>query len=143
MGQPLSIECWVWLDQPGKSPVLVSCGEWRGAGWFLQRLGDQWRWHVGGVDCDGGKTAVGRWVHLATIFDGQNLRLFEDGVQVAEAKGPVKTDAWPGELHIGQYSASPSDDFRVTGRIAGVKIYHRPLAAAELAEAAKKKPEKL
>ncbi|MBI5383538.1 MAG: PD40 domain-containing protein [Verrucomicrobia bacterium] len=143
LGQPLSIECWVWLDQPGKSPVLVSCGEWRGAGWFLQRLGERWRWHVGGVDCDGGKTAVGRWVHLAAIYDGQNLRLFEDGAQVAEAKGPVKTDAWPGELHIGQYSASPGDDFRVTGRIAGVKIYHRPLAAAELAEAAKKKPEKL
>jgi len=122
--------------------VLVSCGEWRGAGWFLQRLGERWRWHVGGVDCDGGKTATGGWIHLAGIFDGQNLRLFENGVAVAEAKGPVKMDAWPGELHLGQYSASPGDDFRVTGRIAGVKIYHRPLAAAELAEAVRSKPGK-
>lgn len=142
LGQPLSVECWVWLDQAGKSPVLVSCGEWRGAGWFLQRLGERWRWHVGGVDCDGGKPVVGRWFHLAAIYDGQNLRLCEDGVVVAEAKGPVKTEAWPGELHIGQYSAKPGDDFRVTGRIAGVKIYHRPLAGAELAEAIKTMPEK-
>jgi hypothetical protein len=143
LGQPLSIECWVRFDQPGKSPVLVSCGEWRGAGWFLQRLGERWRWHVGGVDCDGGKTAVGRWIHLATTFDGRDLRLFEDGVLVGEAKGPVKTDAWPGDLHIGQYSAKTGDEFQVTGRIAGVKIYHRPLRAAEVAEAARTKPKEL
>ena len=54
----------------------------------------------------------------------------------------MKTDAWPGELHIGQYSASPGDDFQVTGRIAGVKIYHRPLATAEVTEGARTKPEK-
>ena len=91
----------------------------------------------------GGKTAVGRWVHLAATYDGQNLRLFENGVAVAEANGPVKTDVWPGQLHIGQYSAGPSEDFRVTGRIAGVKIYHRPLGASEIAEAVKTKPERL
>jgi hypothetical protein len=143
LGQPLSVECWVWLDQLGRMPVLVSCGVWQQAGWFLQRLGNQWRWHVGGIDCDGGTPVVGRWVHLVGTFDGQNLRLFEDGVPVAEAKGPVKTGAWPGELHIGQYSAGPSDDFRVTGRIAGVRIYHRPLPTVEIAGAAKAKPEKL
>jgi len=140
LGQPLSVACWVWLDQPGKSPVLVSCGEWRQAGWFLQRLGEQWRWHVGGVDCDGGKPPVGHWVHLAGTFDGKVLRLFEDGVQVAETKGAVKTDAWPGDLHIGQYSAGPSPDFQVHGRMAGVKVYHRPLAASEVAEASRTQP---
>ena len=138
--QPLSVECWLWLEQAGKSPVIVSCGEWRNAGWFLQRLGDQWRWHVGGVDCDGGKPPLGRWVHLVGTFDGKSLRLFENGVQVAEAKGDIKTDAWPGDLHVGQYSAGPTPDFQVTGRIAGVKIYHRPLSAAEISAAAKTKP---
>src|SRR5690606_18872103 len=60
--QPLSVECWVRFDAAGKMPVLVSCGVWNQSGWFLQRLGGVWRWHVGGVDCDGGQPAVGRWI---------------------------------------------------------------------------------
>jgi hypothetical protein len=141
LGQPLSVECWVWLDKPGKSPVLVSCGEWRQSGWFLQRLGETWRWHVGGVDCDGGRPATGRWVHLMGTFDGKATRLFEDGVQVAEGQGSPRTDAWPGELHLGQYSAGPADDFQVNGRIAGARIYHRALPASEAAAAAQRKPQ--
>jgi mono/diheme cytochrome c family protein len=140
LGQPLSIECWAWFDKPGKSPVLVSCGEWRQAGWFLQRLGEQWRWHVGGLDCDGGKPPLQRWVHLAGTFDGQGLRLYADGVQVAEAKGDIRTDRWPGELHLGQYSAGPGPDFQMNGRLAGLKVYHRPLTATEIADAARTKP---
>jgi hypothetical protein len=139
LGQPLSVECWVWLDQPGKSPVLASCGEWRQNGWFLQRLGGVWRWHLGGLDCDGGKTTTNQWVHLAATFDGKTARLYENGVQVSEVKGDVRTGVWPGELHIGQYSASPGPDFQVTGRMTEVKIYHRPLTPAEIAEAAKAK----
>jgi hypothetical protein len=143
LAQPLTVECWVWLDQAGKSPVLASCGEWRKAGWFLQRLGDQWRWHVGGIDCDGGKPAVGRWIHLVGVFDGKALRLFEDGIQVAETKGAVETGVWPGELLIGQYSASPGGDFQVHGRMTGVRLYHRPLHTTEIAAASKAPPESL
>ena len=62
--------------QPGRMPVVVSCGVWNQAGWFLQRLGGVWRWHVGGVDCDGGQPAEGRWMHLAAVYDGQSLRLY-------------------------------------------------------------------
>jgi hypothetical protein len=141
LGQPFAVECWIWLDKPGKSPVLASCGEWRQTGWFLQRLGECWRWHVGGLDCDGGRPALGRWVHLVGSFDGKTARLFEDGVQVAEVAGTARTDAWPGELHLGQYSAGPSEDFQVTGRLAGLKLYHRPLAGTEVAEAARTKPD--
>jgi hypothetical protein len=142
LGQPLSVECWVWLDQLGKSPVLVSCGRWREAGWFLQRLGERWRWHVGGVDCDGGQPATNRWVHLAGTFDGKTLRLFEDGVQVAENSGGVKLDAFPGDLHVGQYSGGPSEDFQVKGRITGVKVYHRPLPATEVVAISRSAPTK-
>ena len=140
LAQPISVECWAWLDQPGKSPVLVSCGEWRQTGWFLQRLGEQWRWHLGGLDCDGGPTVLGRWVHLVGTFDGTTARLFADGVKVAEAQGTPRTEAWPGELHLGQYSAGPDANFQVNGRLARLKIYHRVLAAGEIAESAKSKP---
>lgn len=141
LAQPLSMECWVWLDKPGEIPVVVSCGAWTQAGWFLQSIGGGWRWHVAGIDCDGGQSAVGRWIHLVGTFDGRLARLFQDGAQVAERAGKANATPWPGELHIGQYSAQPHPQFQVSGRIAGVKIYHRPLEAPEAAAAAKTKPQ--
>ena len=70
LGQPLSVACWVRFDQAGQMPIVVSCGLWNHAGWFLQRIGGVWRWHVGGLDCDGGQPAVGRWIHVVATFDG-------------------------------------------------------------------------
>ena len=139
--QPISVECWVRFDQPGKIPVLVSCGHWQQAGWFLQRLGGTWRWHVGGIDCDGGRPAEGRWIHLVAVCDGKTARLFEDGQLVGEQTGPVNTATWPGDLHVGQYSGTPGAEFQVTGRMTGVKIYHRPLDVEEISQAAQTRPE--
>ncbi|MFH1265672.1 MAG: LamG-like jellyroll fold domain-containing protein, partial [Planctomycetota bacterium] len=139
--QPLSVEFWVWFDEPGQIPVVVSCGEWNQGGWFMQSIGGVWRWHVGGVDCDGGKPAEKRWIHVVGTFDGRSTRLFQDGAMVAEKIGSFNTAPWPGELRVGQYSARAGAEFQVTGRIAGVKIYHRPLSDAEVAAAAQTAPQ--
>lgn len=139
--QPLSVECWVRFDAAGKMPVLVSCGVWNQSGWFLQRLGGVWRWHVGGVDCDGGQPAVGRWIHLAGSFDGRMASLYQDGQLVAEKSGSFTTAPWAGSLLVGQYSGQPGPDYQVTGAITGFNLYHRPLTKAEVAETAKQKPQ--
>jgi len=68
-------------------------------------------------------------------------RLFEDGKLVAEKPGAANTASWTGSLHVGQSSGQPGGEFQVNGRMAGVKIYHRPLGAEEVAEAAKQRPE--
>jgi hypothetical protein len=125
LGQPLSIECRVWFDEPGNMPVVVSCGSWNQAGWFLQRIGGQWRWHVGGLDCDGGQPVDKQWHHVIGTYDGRTARLYVDGKQVAEKSGPFNQTVWPGELCLGQYSAQPGPPYQVRGRIAGVKLYHR------------------
>ena len=140
LGQPIAVECWLRLEQLGKAAVVVSCGHWKQAGWFLQQLGDTWRWHVGGIDCDGGRPAAGRWVHLVGTYDGRTARLFQDGVPVAQTAGTAKITPWVGELHIGQYSAQPAAEFQVFGRISGVKIYHRLLQPSEIAEASEAPP---
>lgn len=140
LGQPLSLECWVRFDKQGKIPVVVSCGQWRSAGWFLQWIGGRWRWHVGGADCDGGRPELGRWMHVVGIYDGRGLRLFQDGQPVAETPAPVSRAVFAGPLYVGQYSGQPGPDFQVPGRIAGVKLYHRPLEPAEIVAAAKQPP---
>ena len=60
---------------------------------------------------------------------------------MAERAASVNASLWPGELHVGQYSGGPAADYQVTGRITGVKIYHRPLDAQEIAAEAKQVPE--
>ena len=137
LAQPLSVECWVRFDEPGQCPVVVSCGSWNHSGWFLQKLGNVWRWHVGGIDCDGGQPAVGRRIHIVGVYDGHALRLLQDGVQVAERSGQPNTVVWPGDLYLGQYSAAPGPQYQVQGRISGVKIYHRPIDAKEAAREGK------
>lgn len=140
LAQPLSLMCWVRVDQPGQMPVFVSCGVWNQAGWFLQRLGGQYRWHVGGVDCDGGQPATGRWLHLAAVYDGQRLKLYQDGQLVAERPAAVNPARWQGELHVGQYSGRPGAEYQVTGRIARLQLYHRPLEPEEITAEARQAP---
>lgn len=141
LGQPLSIECRVRFDAPGTMPVVLSCGAWRQAGWFLQKIGGGWRWHVGGVDCDGGRPGIGRWLHVVATFDGRTARLYQDGVEVAAKSGAFVTTPWPGDLCVGQYGAQPGPEYQVAGGIRDVKLYHRALDLDEIEAAAREKPE--
>jgi len=132
LGKAGSIECWLWIDREATMPVILCCGQYGGTGWFLQRFSGGWRWHLGGVSCDGGRPAVGRWVHLVGTFNGRQASLFQDGTQVASVAGAPNRAAWAGPLIIGQYS-SRKPDYQVTGKIAGVQIYRRALKPEEVA----------
>ena len=144
LGQRISIELWANLAAAGQMPVLVSCGHWNQAGWFLQRIGGHWRWHVGGIDCDGGKPEPSKWHHVVGTYDGQTARLYQDGRLVAEKEGAAILARWGGPLHLGQYSGGPGPAYQVTGRIRGLKVYTRALPPHDVAasfKAATPKPE--
>ena len=83
--------------------------------------------------CDGGSPAVGRWVHLVGTFDGKKARLYQDGKQVAQVDCSPSRAPYSGPLVVGQYS-SQSPAYQVQGGITGLKLYHRALRAAEVAE---------
>ncbi len=113
-------------------PVVLSCGQWQQAGWFLQRLGNQWRWYAGGLNCDGGTPVVGQWTTLTATLNGQQARLFQDGQLVAEVAGAVNRAEWSGPLYVGQYSGRPGGEYQVTGAIRNVRIFHRVLEPSEI-----------
>ena len=131
LARAFTVECRLWIDKESPMPVILSCGQYNGTGWFLQRFGGGWRWHLGGVSCDGGRGAVGRWVHLVGTFNGTRACLYQDGKQVASVDCSANRTPFSGPLVIGQYS-SQAPQYQVTGRIAGVKIYHRALKAEEV-----------
>ncbi len=127
-GPGLSVECSVRLDAAsGEMPVLVSAGHWNRAGWFLQQIGDRWRWHVGGVDCDGGtKPAPDEWVRLRATFDGRKARLYQNGELVAEVPCRPDKTPWNGPLMIGQYSGAPGPQYQVRGMMKDIVISLQP-----------------
>jgi len=127
-----ALVCRVKIVKPTKMPVIVSCGEWKKAGWYLQRIGDGWRWHLGGVDCDGGRPMTGKWTELIATFDGRTARLYQDGKLVARTAGNVNRAPWTGPLHVGQYGARVSGEYQVNGWISNVRVYSRPVTPKDV-----------
>src|SRR5680860_48386 len=74
--------------------------------------------------------AAGTWTHLATTYDNAWLRLYRNGVQVAQtaSSGAIQASALPlrigGNAVWGEYT---------DGRIDEVRIYNRALSGAEIA----------
>jgi hypothetical protein len=137
----LTVQCWVRIDKATQMPVVLACGEYMKSGWFIQRYGGGWRWHLGGASCDGGRPVVGEWVHLTAAFDGRTARLYQDGVQVA--KTDCQPDRSPADrpLIVGQYTrAGPS--YQVNGQVGDVKIYQRALSEEEIVAAFEEGPPK-
>jgi hypothetical protein len=134
----LTMQCRVKFDSVEQMPVIVSCGKWNDRGWFLQKLGGSFRWHVGGVDCDGGKPAAGKWILLACVFDGRNAKLYQDGTQVASVPCAPSQVPWRGDLFVGQYGAGPGAAYQLKGCISEVKTYRRALSAKEISTKSEK-----
>jgi glucose/arabinose dehydrogenase/chitodextrinase len=78
-----------------------------------------------------GALPLNQWTHVAGTYDGAQLRLYVNGVQVASQArtGSLEVNAFP--LRIG--GNTYSTEF-FPGRIDEVRIYNRALSAAEIAQ---------
>jgi hypothetical protein len=126
---PFSFVLEAFFDEPGQMPVLLGFGTYNGAGWFLQKIGGRWRFHLSSISCDGGKVPTGEWVKVVGVYDGQTARLYQNGKQVAEVPVPTVPDACRQELYIGQYSAQSEPAYQFKGSIRNFLLYRRMLSA--------------
>ena len=127
LNEKLSLDLRVKLDNIDQMPVIVSCGQWNDKGWFLQKLGNTWRWHVGGTDCDGGKVTAGKWTRIIAVYDGANAILKIDDKIVAKKPCQPNKQPWNRDLIIGQYAPSPAKQYQTIGKIADLKIYRKAI----------------
>jgi hypothetical protein len=74
--------------------------------------------------------AAGAWRHLAMTYDSGELKVYVDGVPAATQTGVAPPLASTGALRIGNTTAASGVQF--TGRVDDVRIYDRPLSAAEI-----------
>jgi hypothetical protein len=81
----------------------------------------------------------GTWVHLAGVYDGTNILLYRDGLEVART--PVAGNMTTGAGPIGIGARSSYDMHWFPGNIDDVRIYSRALSAPEIAVLAAGVPE--
>jgi Ca2+-binding RTX toxin-like protein len=73
---------------------------------------------------------AGAWTHLATTYDGANLRIYVNGALAATRGVTGDIEVGVGALRIGGNKAFPGEFF--SGLIDEVKVYNRALSAAEI-----------
>ncbi len=125
---PFTLEAWVRPDNLEGPRAIAGKPEWSGYGLlvrdgfvsWLVALGDAYSYTYVRSES---KLPVGRWVHVAGVYDGRELRLYIDGTQVAQkpASGARKMNRVP--FVIG---ADPNREGRLgdsfSGLIDGVRL---------------------
>jgi len=112
-------------------PVLANCGFYAKTGWFVQHYQGRWRWHLGGVSCDGGRPEVEKWAYMVFSFDGRRAAIHQNGSLVASAACSPNLAPWDGPLTVGQY-ASPNESFQPKCQIGGFRIYRCVLSVEDM-----------
>lgn len=76
--------------------------------------------------------SFGKWYHIAGTYDGQVMRLYVDGEEVATTgKGGAIVYPPNGWFQIGSYK-DDNEDFRHRGELDEIKIWERALTPAEI-----------
>src|SRR6202035_196219 len=121
---PWSLYAWVWMDEAPKGAVLIA-----GVG----DAGEEYSRYVG-VDGDklfywGGKDATfsgtaglapGKWQFVAGVFDGQEVRIYENGAKVGSGK--VDTGRVSPLLVIAPAQFPAQENRHFAGKIAGLTV---------------------
>jgi hypothetical protein len=130
----MTLAFWMKLDTLSSMPVVASCGEWEKNGWFLQVIGNRFRFYLGGPNVlDTGTPQPGCWTHVATVFDGRRMLLYQDGKLAGSREvGQVDYRPWGRPLFVGHYHWL-QEPYQVRGLIDEFKLWQRALFPAEIA----------
>lgn len=78
----------------------------------------------------GGSGSTGSWQHIVGTWDGQNMVVYVDGVEVATGSASNVGNA-SGQAHIGANGFSSTGEY-MDGRIADVRVYDHALSPLEV-----------
>jgi len=133
----LTVEVWVYWEDTGRYPNIITGGRWAPGGFLLfvrdrncmfrlgkpTKEGDQWG-EVGAVLLRG--FSLKRWYHLAAVFKRPTLTTYVDGKRVSTAKWDFPV-GYSGDLIIGKWGKVCH-----RGLIDEVRIYNRALSEEEI-----------
>ena len=142
----ITVEAWVKrLGSPGGAIYIVSkylpnrygsyssYGLYTGSGGIRFYIGYTSSW-IGSPEASAAAVWNGEWHHVAGTFDGSNIKLYLDGVQVDGATSTIQDIYYfgTGNLYIGAYTNSSYLAF--SGTIDEVRIWSSALADTQLGD---------
>lgn len=144
----VTVTAWVQAEKIAES-AIVDKHEWDGdnkpKGYVLRlakgvpqfAIGDGVNWNAVTAKSE---VTLKKWVHIAGVFDGSELRLYLNGEEAGKVKNtnPIRASKWP--LRIGNGSFDSASKRPFVGVIDEVYIFGRPLAPDEIKTMAKQSP---
>lgn len=117
---------------------LVSKEDWDGGGargYVLRQVGaDRFDFTVGASEWRGAESGsgmqMGRWHHVAGVFDGEQIRLYVDGLERGATTYSGAIEASHYKLRVGSCQFSPERQF--VGAVDEIAVWNRALTADEL-----------
>ena len=150
--QALTVEAWVRIDRPQEWGGLLSITQDNGSyekGWILGFRNDRFGFALNGEQGPDKLTWVideiaafetGAWHHVAATYDGDIIRLYVDGREVAQSDEQAGPILYPPKaaFHLASYK-DDNEHYLTEGMLNEVRLYQRALTAAEVAVHAEEK----
>ena len=143
--QQLSAEAWVRIDEARTWGGLIGMAQDNGAyerGWLLGFRDRRFGFALAGEKGSGRLTwllapeefELGSWHQVVATYDGETMRLFVDGAEVATSGAEAGDIAYPetAYYHLGAYRDA-DEYFRVQGLVAELALYDEALAPRVIA----------
>jgi len=127
----LTIEIWVKMDTHQATRLIDKGTSWNQLSYLIQPWSDQQIYFgifstASRAIAPAGSYTLGKWFHLAAVFNGTDLILYIDGVEKSKANSPVKeVPDTPEPLEIAREITCVVDEFA---------FYNRALSPAEIAK---------
>lgn len=139
-------EAWVRLDEGTQWGGILGMTQDNGSyekGWILGYRGEKFGVAVNGTGGHDGLTwlvapeasELGAWHHVAGSYDGETIRLYVNGQEVASStaqSGEIDYAEWA-YYHIAAYR-DEDEYFRLNGMLAEVRRYNRTLSGEEITQ---------
>jgi len=144
-----TISAWVFPDGSNATDNVFSRGDSFSSAddtvYYLSTLntdGTRWRAAVSDgtnielVNSDVGTVSVGKWQHLAMVWDGSSLTLYKDRVALFLTTSGTVTAIWDGDHAVDRETSigaeGRDEDQNWDGKIDEVRVYSRALSAGEI-----------
>lgn len=142
----ITVEAWIYATSWGVNAwtnTIVSKEDWAsGSRGYVLRCGNAGRlsFNIGiGTGWSEAVTTVtvmnlNQWHHVAGTFNGTQIKIFVDGIEVATTSVTASITASPYDLRIGESAYSNVSSRPFIGRIDEVRVWNSALTVAQLRE---------
>ncbi|HUS73505.1 MAG TPA: LamG domain-containing protein, partial [Sedimentisphaerales bacterium] len=134
---PRTFSCWAYTRQFTETGLYEVGQHVDGQDWSLRTTGNtnEWRaqhWGYPTYDFDFSYPSENVWVHFTHVYDGNEVKVYANGVLVGSADVNLNTAGSPKNLSVGKWS----DYAPLNGMIDDLRIYDYGLSQAEAAHLA-------